>query len=65
MRGGELVGLDEAALRVEVRECAAELESYLEGTRAGVAELEPYYREMYRRSLEHPIAMSRWVGGPR
>jgi 5-methylthioadenosine/S-adenosylhomocysteine deaminase len=65
MRGGRLVGFDEAALRAEVRECAAELASYLEGTRAGVAELEPYYREMYRRSLEHPIAMSRWVGGPR
>jgi cytosine/adenosine deaminase-related metal-dependent hydrolase len=63
MAGGELVGFDEAALRAEVRECAAELASYLEGTRAGVAELEPYYREMYRRSLEHPIGMSRWVGG--
>jgi 5-methylthioadenosine/S-adenosylhomocysteine deaminase len=61
MRGGELVGFDEAALRAEVRECAAELASYLAGTRAGVAELEPYYREMYRRSLEHPIGMSRWV----
>jgi 5-methylthioadenosine/S-adenosylhomocysteine deaminase len=65
VRGGRLVGLDEDALRAEVRECATELAGYLEGTRAGVAELEPYYREMYRRSLEHPIAMSRWVGGSR
>jgi 5-methylthioadenosine/S-adenosylhomocysteine deaminase len=61
VRGGRILGLDEDALRAEVRECSAELSSYLESTLGGVAELEPYYREMYRKSLEHPLGMSRWV----
>jgi len=68
VREGRFTRFDEAAVRAEVRECAAELASYLASTRSGVAELESYYREMYDTSLERPVGMSRWVqslGGPR
>jgi 5-methylthioadenosine/S-adenosylhomocysteine deaminase len=62
MEDGRLVGLDEDALKAEARDLATELRAYLDECTVGAVELDPYYRAMYQRSLEHVVPMSRWTG---
>ena len=59
---GVLTGIDEAQVKAEARELAAEFIAYMDSCRAGVDELEPYYAEMYRRALAEAVPMHRWAG---
>lgn len=62
MEGGRVTAFDEVQVRAEARELASEFIAYMESCRAGVAELEPYYAEMYRRANAEPVPMGRWAG---
>jgi cytosine/adenosine deaminase-related metal-dependent hydrolase len=62
MHEGQLADVDEVALKAEARALAEELRAYLAECTVGAVELDPHYRAMYQRCLEHPIPMSRWAG---
>jgi 5-methylthioadenosine/S-adenosylhomocysteine deaminase len=62
MQDGRLTAFDEAQVKAEARELASEFIAYLESSRAGVAELKPYYAEMYRRANAESVPMDRWAG---
>ncbi|HWF53693.1 MAG TPA: amidohydrolase family protein [Solirubrobacteraceae bacterium] len=62
MQNGTPTGFDERQVKAEARELAAEFVGYMESCRAGVDELEPYYAEMYRRTLAQAVPMHRWTG---
>jgi cytosine/adenosine deaminase-related metal-dependent hydrolase len=59
---GLLLTFDEASIKAEARELAAEFAAYMDSCRAGVKELEPFYAEMYRRANAHAVPMNRWAG---
>jgi cytosine/adenosine deaminase-related metal-dependent hydrolase len=59
---GRLAGFDEAAIKAEASELAAEFLAYMQSLRAGVDELKPFYDEMYRRTLGRPVPINRWAG---
>jgi 5-methylthioadenosine/S-adenosylhomocysteine deaminase len=60
---GEVLTVDEAALRDEVRAIMPEYAAALRQARRHADRLEPYYRAMYERSLGHPVPMERRVPG--
>lgn len=60
---GELLSVNEAGVRSDVRAAMSEYREVLARSHASATELAPYYREMYIRSLRHPVGMSRWIGG--
>ena len=62
MENGRVTAFDEAEVKAEARELASEFIAYMESCRAGVAELEPYYAEMYRRANAESVPMHRWTG---
>jgi 5-methylthioadenosine/S-adenosylhomocysteine deaminase len=59
---GRPLRFDEASIKAEARELAAEFAAYMKSCRAGVEELEPFYAEMYRRANAEAVPMNRWVG---
>lgn len=62
MRDRKLLTVDEKALRAEARALAGEFSEYMALCTAAADELEPYYRQMYLKSLDVPVPMHRWAG---
>jgi 5-methylthioadenosine/S-adenosylhomocysteine deaminase len=62
MRDRKLLTVDERALRAEARALAGEFAEYMALCKSAADELEPYYRQMYLRSLDVPVPMHRWAG---
>ncbi|WP_206664873.1 amidohydrolase family protein [Ewingella americana] len=62
MRDGQLLTLDEAALRKEARELFARLSTQRDALMEQAAQRLPFYRAMYNKSLTIDVGMNRWVG---
>jgi 5-methylthioadenosine/S-adenosylhomocysteine deaminase len=62
MRDGDLLTINEAALRHEARAIVAEAAPRRDALMRDAAAWMPYYRAMYRKSLAHDVGMNRWVG---
>jgi 5-methylthioadenosine/S-adenosylhomocysteine deaminase len=61
VENGRLLSIDEKALKAEAQELAAEAARYHEASSVGADRLEPYYRDMYLRSLRRDVGFSRWA----
>jgi 5-methylthioadenosine/S-adenosylhomocysteine deaminase len=61
MENGKILTVDEEAVKSEARELMKEYRKELEKTRRAASQLEPYYREMYRRCAEMDVGMNCWV----
>ena len=61
-RNGQVLTVDEEALKQEVRALVPEHRRELAGTAAAAARLHPYYREMYLRAAARDVGMHRWAG---
>ena len=59
---GVVKTVDESALKAEVRELAREFAAGMEVTNRAASTLEPFYRDMYMRSLAVPVGMQRRAG---
>lgn len=59
---GKVLTVDEEAIKAEAREIMLSHREEMKKTWEEAARLEPYYREMYRRSLAVNVGMNRWVG---
>lgn len=57
-----LLTVDEEALKQEARALAGEFADYMARCKSAADELEPYYRQMYERSVKTPVPMHRWAG---
>jgi cytosine/adenosine deaminase-related metal-dependent hydrolase len=62
MENRELLTVDEEALKAEARSLAGEFAEYMEHCKSAADELEPYYRQMYLKSLEQRVPINRWTG---
>jgi len=60
---GRVLGMDEDAIKAEIRSRGPELRAGLAATAAAASRLEPYYREMYRRAAAVDVGFTRWAGG--
>ena len=60
---GQILSVDEAAIRAEIRERTAALHHALAETAQAAERLEPYYREMYRRAAATDVGFTRWLTG--
>jgi cytosine/adenosine deaminase-related metal-dependent hydrolase len=58
---GQILSVDEAAIRAEIRERTAALHRELAETAQAAERLEPYYREMYRRAAATDVGFTRWL----
>ncbi|MDI6695275.1 MAG: amidohydrolase family protein [Anaerolineales bacterium] len=61
MENGKILTVDEEAIKAEAREMMREYRQEMEKTRVAASQLEPYYREMYRRCAAMEVGMNRWV----
>jgi 5-methylthioadenosine/S-adenosylhomocysteine deaminase len=61
VENGRVTTVDEAAIKAEARELSREFRSELARTATSAATLEPYYREMYLRSVRTDVGMNRWL----
>lgn len=59
---GEILTVDEAALRRKVRGYSDMLTSHLQAMTESADRLAPYYREMYLKCSEKEVGMNRWAG---
>jgi 5-methylthioadenosine/S-adenosylhomocysteine deaminase len=65
MRDGRVLGIDEGALRAELRARQPEIDAAIAATGRQAARLEPYWRAMYQRAAAMDVGFTRWVGnGP-
>jgi 5-methylthioadenosine/S-adenosylhomocysteine deaminase len=62
VRDGRPTCFDEAQIKAEARELAAEFVAYMAQCRAGVDQLAPFYAEMYRRANAQPVPIHRLAG---
>lgn len=62
MENRKLLTVDEEALKAEARSLAGEFAEYMARCKSAADELEPYYRQMYLKSLDVPVPMHRWAG---
>lgn len=60
MRDGKLLTVDEKAIRAEARALMAEYAADFARADAAARELDPFYREMYRRAAAYDVGMNRW-----
>jgi len=58
---GGVRGVDEAAIKAEIRERMPAVHRELAATAAAAEKLEPYYREMYLRAAATDAGFSRWL----
>ncbi|MDX1414637.1 MAG: amidohydrolase family protein [Candidatus Promineifilaceae bacterium] len=58
---GEILTVDEEAIKAEARELMKVYREELELAKVAAAKLEPYYREMYLRSSYQNVGMNRWL----
>ncbi|MCB9420016.1 MAG: amidohydrolase family protein [Ardenticatenaceae bacterium] len=61
MKDGQLLTIDEKAIKQEARELMKEYKIELTKAAEAAAKLEPYYREMYLRSTAVNVGMNRWI----
>jgi cytosine/adenosine deaminase-related metal-dependent hydrolase len=59
--GGKCLTVDEAALKAEIRDRMSVVHRDLAATATAAAQLEPYYREMYRRAAARDVGFTRWL----
>jgi hypothetical protein len=59
---GEVLNVDEAALRAQIRGYASRLKTELEQMTVSADRLAPYYREMYLKAVSCDVGMNRWAG---
>jgi len=59
VREGKLLTLDEAELRRDIRALLPEYRRVMAEAKSAAMELEPYYREVYRRSMAKDVGMNR------
>jgi 5-methylthioadenosine/S-adenosylhomocysteine deaminase len=59
---GQLLTVDEEALKAEVRALMVAYRQEIEKTGLDAARLEPYYREMYFQAAARDVGMNRWLG---
>lgn len=59
---GEILTVDEPALRKKVRGYADQLKSQLQEMTESADRLAPYYREMYLKATARDVGMNRWAG---
>jgi len=59
---GEVLTVDEAALRKKVRGYTDRLSAQLELMTESADRLAPYYREMYLKTSQKDVGMNRWAG---
>lgn len=59
---GEVLTVDEAALRKKVRGYADRLSAQLDLMTESADRLAPYYREMYLKTSQKDVGMNRWAG---
>jgi 5-methylthioadenosine/S-adenosylhomocysteine deaminase len=62
VQDGRVLTVDEDAIRTEAHAFSGEFAEFMASCRAGVEALEPFYREMYVRSLHHEVPIQRWAG---
>jgi cytosine/adenosine deaminase-related metal-dependent hydrolase len=62
MRDGELLFIDEKALRREAREIMASAVDQRDALMSDAAQWFPHYRAMYQKMLDFDVGMNRWVG---
>jgi 5-methylthioadenosine/S-adenosylhomocysteine deaminase len=60
---GRLTMVDERAVKAEIREHLGRVKTQLSQGAHEAAQLEPYYRAMLARSLQHPVKMRRHLYG--
>jgi 5-methylthioadenosine/S-adenosylhomocysteine deaminase len=60
---GRVHGIDEAAIRAEVRELQLRLQQDNAPARAAAQRWLPYYRQMYLKAAGRSVGINRWVGG--
>jgi cytosine/adenosine deaminase-related metal-dependent hydrolase len=58
---GVVSGIDEAALRREARDLAAQLRHANAPAQAAASQWLPYYRQMYLRAAQRDVGMQRWA----
>ena len=58
---GNLLTVDEQAIRDEIRERTSALRAELATTSAAAERVEPYYRAMYQRAAATDVGFTRWV----
>ena len=59
---GEVLTVDEAALRKKVRGYTDRLSAQLDLMTESADRLAPYYREMYLKTSQKDVGMNRWAG---
>lgn len=62
VKDGEVLTVDEEAIKQEARELMQEYSKELEQARQAAEKLLPYYHEMYMRAAKRDVGMNRWVG---
>ena len=65
MRDGRVLGVDQRALRAELRARQLEIDAAVAVTARQAARLEPYWRAMYLRAAAMDVGFTRWVGNGR
>jgi hypothetical protein len=65
MRDGNVLGVDERALRVEIHTRQTEIDAAIAATARQAARLESYWRTMYQRAVATDVGFTRWVGDGR
>jgi len=61
MRDGNVLKIDEEAVKCEARELMNEYRPALDLAAASAEKLEPYYREMYQRAVDDDVGLNRWA----
>ncbi len=59
---GQLLTIDEEAIKTEVRDFIASNREEMSKAREAAQRLEPYYRKMYLRGVKRDVGMNRWAG---
>jgi len=62
MQEGQVLTVDEAAIKAEARELMQEYYADLDTVTHHANRLEPYYREMYLKATTQEVGMNRWGG---
>ena len=63
MEEGRVTGVDEEAIKAEIRDLTPAHSKVLAALAETAALREPYYRAMYLRSAERDVGFDRWLGG--
>ena len=58
---GNVLAVDEDAIKAEVRASMPAVQRELAATATAAERLEPYYPEMYRRAAATDVGFSRWL----